>query len=93
MIASSPVSSKSKEVIEVEGLGVLNRWSYISMTQNACGASSCMRLTLDGRKAVMTSLTFCVAAPGGGGGAPGVADPVAIVSVGSNLPIAGRHVL
>jgi hypothetical protein len=36
-------------------------------------------LTLAGRKAVMTSLTFCVGCPAGGGGAPGVA---AIVSVG-----------
>jgi hypothetical protein len=35
--------------------------------------------TLEGRKAVMTSLTFCVEAAAGGGGAPGVADPVAIM--------------
>jgi hypothetical protein len=30
--------------------------------------------TLDGRKVVMTSLTFCVGGPGGGAGGPGVAD-------------------
>ncbi len=36
-------------------------------------------LTLCGRKLVMTSPTFCVGGPEGGGGAPGVADPVAMV--------------
>lgn len=30
----------------------------------------------------MTSLTFCVGGPAGGGGAPGVADPVTIVCRG-----------
>jgi hypothetical protein len=37
------------------------------------------RLTLAGRKLDMTSLTFCVGGPAGGGGGPGVADPVTMV--------------
>jgi hypothetical protein len=42
--------------------------------------STCMRveLTLEGRKLAMTSLTFCVGGPAGGGGAPGVAEPAAM---------------
>ena len=40
------------------------------------------RLTLAGRKLDMTSLTFCVGGPEGGGGGPGVADPVTMVCGG-----------
>jgi len=40
------------------------------------------RLTLAGRKLDMTSLTFCVGGPAGGGGGPGVADPVTMVCGG-----------
>lgn len=35
-----------------------------------------LKLTLAGRKLDMTSLVFCVGGPAGGGGGPGVADPV-----------------
>lgn len=41
-----------------------------------------LKLTLAGRKLDMTSPTFCVGGPAGGGGAPGVADPVTIISNG-----------
>jgi hypothetical protein len=36
-------------------------------------------LTLEGRKLAMTSPTFCVGGPAGGGGAPGVPEPAAMV--------------
>lgn len=36
-------------------------------------------LTLEGRKLAMTSLTFCIGGPAGGGGAPGVAEPAAML--------------
>jgi hypothetical protein len=39
-------------------------------------------LTLAGRKLDMTSLTFCVGGPAGGGGGPGVAEPVTMVWTG-----------
>ena len=35
-----------------------------------------LKLTLNGRKLDMTSLVFCVGGPAGGGGGPGVTDPV-----------------
>lgn len=38
--------------------------------------------TREGRKVVMTSLTFCVTAPPGGWGTPGVEEPVAMTDVG-----------
>ena len=57
---------------------------HFSIRRSMEGVEGCLELTLAGRNAVMTSLTFCVGGPVGGGGALGVPDPVAMVGVDSD---------
>ena len=92
-MASSPVSSKSREVMEVLALPDLKRWT--NCQYNATHLTHALRLTLAGRKLDMTSLTFCVGGPAGGGGGPGVAAPVTMLCSGRryvcNLERALKH--
>jgi hypothetical protein len=74
-MASSPVSSKSSEVIDVFGSLALNFYIHINIYKRYVAAPA---LTLEGRKVVMTSETGWLPSAGGGAGTPGVAEPVAI---------------
>lgn len=85
-MASSPVSSKSRDVIEVRESPDLKRYfTRISKTLFYAQEEYGWELTLVGRKLVMTSLTFCVGGPAGGAVALGVPDPVAMAAVASRL--------
>lgn len=55
-------------------------FEFLSSRQNGTPINrGLIGLTLAGRKVDMTSLTFCVGAPGGGPGGLGAADPVAML--------------
>ena len=60
--------------MEVPELPDLNFWAPLLV--HCDSHRYVLKPTLVGRKLDMTSLTFCVGGPAGGGGGPGVADPV-----------------
>jgi len=75
-MASSPESSKSRDVTELPAVSGLKRYTWSDMK---ISSRSVYVHTLEGRKFAMTSLTFCVGGPAGGGGALAVMEPRAML--------------